>query len=65
MGASFGINIFPYSSLFSLFGEGRIYYSPTDIVRGEYLAPGSSQMKKEETNLSGISIGGGAKYYFN
>jgi TolB-like protein len=65
VGASAGINIFPYSSLFSIFVEGRVHYSPTDIVRGEYISPGSSQMKKDETNLSGISIGGGAKYYFN
>jgi TolB-like protein len=65
VGASFGVNIFPYSSLFSLFAEGRFYYSPTDLVRGEYISPGSSQMTKEETSLSGISVGGGAKYYFN
>ena len=68
VGATFGINMFPYAKL-SIFGEGRVHYYPKDIKRGEYYMPGgflgSMQIKESTANLSGMSFGAGAKYYFD
>jgi TolB-like protein len=65
IGASFGVNMFPFAKM-SLFAEGRVQYTPGDIDRGEYYMPGvlgARQVRSSSANLSGMMFGAGAKYY--
>ena len=66
LGTRLGANILPFGA-FSLFLEGRYYYTPPSVIRDEYQSQGvlGGLIKTEhEYKFNYFTIGGGLKYYF-
>jgi len=66
VGGTAGINFLPYAKV-SIFIEGNIHLYLSKIYRSEYGGGimGAPTLTQKQINLTGVSIGGGLKYYFN
>jgi TolB-like protein len=67
VGGTVGINLLPYSKV-SIFAECNVHLYLSKIYRSEYGGGGimgAPTLTQKQINLSGLSIGGGLKYYFD